>query len=806
MQDSDLLREALRVALNGEAIIFVGAGASKEAVGPKDKPLPVGNELSDALASECGLEDGYDLQEMSEYYMENRSETALINTLRKLLQVKSLSDSYKKIFSVPWTRIWTTNYDGAIELALEGGNVSHYSVSRADSVDNARGNRLLVVHINGSLAKLSQSLTSDFVLTSKSYATAAFTSDLWGTVFRNDLQSAKAIVFVGYSLSDIDIARLLFNPEHIAKKTHFIDHPNIDPLLEVKLRKFGMVHKIGTVEFAQLISEQQATWRKPDFVETYQCWDLVTTETSVDQPSDEDVYELVLKGVARNELLLAQSESPSKVTYYAQRHCELDCIRHLDASNSVALLVGGFANGKTTTMLSIVQQLASKGRDVFLLGRPSAVALRELVKMCRRDKPFTLVIENYSRNIELVKQFCQHASIDSNILLSEKSELHELRAHSLKDAITNRDLQIFELDSMDNAELERIDRLLTLRGLWGERSGLKEHQKQSYLKDDCRRQLHAIMLEVIQSPEIQGRLQKIIDHFDSTEEGSRFLIALCLLQSIGELPRIDVVSELLGYSYSHFKKLCEDEVVRQVIAINSNGANFRSPVISETILKRIQNASTITEVAAICARTGHLERQADDYLGKISVELIRFSNLERILPDRGKHEALQNFYEDMKTIPSINSNALFWLQYAMARLSLGNLELARRYFANAYSIAKETNFDTYQIDNHFCRLLLREAEETEDSDLAFKKVEETMDILKRQVQRENRNYPYRSSWSLEGVTRRHGVSWSASQKERVRAGAKFLIDAATRLDPRTARSISVTGALQRLNRVVESFS
>ena len=64
-------------------------------------------------------------------------------------------------------------------------------------------------------------------------------------------------------------------------------------------------------------------------------------------------------------------------------------------------------------------------------------------------------------------------------------------------------------------------------------------------------------------------------------------------------------------------------------------------------------------------------------------------------PTAGNEIALQNFYEELKTIPSIRSDPLFWLQYAMARLSLGDLDLARRYFEQSYSIADRRKFDTY---------------------------------------------------------------------------------------------------------------
>ena len=219
----------------------------------------------------------------------------------------------------------------------------------------------------------------------------------------------------------------------------------------------------------------------------------------------------------------------------------------------------------------------------------------------------------------------------------------------------------------------------------------------------------------------------------------------------------------------------------------------------------MESAKTVAEVVIDCVKQGHVSRRADHYLGRISTELTRFANLERILPTNGKRIALQNFYEELKSIPSIRNDPLFWLQYAMARLSLGDLDLARRYFEQSYSIAGKSKFDTYQIDNHYCRLLLREAEETTDSDIAYQKVDKAIGTLKRQVQREHRHYPYRSAWNLEGVAKRHKSSWTDAQRKTIVAGARYLIEAATRLDFRAARSIAVVGGLERLRAVIQTL-
>lgn len=801
------LRIAIRDALNGNAILFLGAGAASDAKTSEGKSLPTGQQLADALAADCGEDAGYPLDSIAQHFLEVKSETALINALRRHLKVSSVGETLLALASVPWLRIWTTNYDDAFDQALDKAERTHYSLTTADQVRNAQGGRLLILHINGMLKRLNQSLTPDFILTSLGYATQRFADTDWSTVFRNDMQRAKAIIFVGYSLYDVDIARLIFNPDLLKNKIHFIDRDSLRGVLKTKLSNFGTVHGIGLPAFREAILDETAHWEPPKYVEAYKCWSKISPAKPIREPRDDDFYDLVMYGATEDELLLAQLESPEIPTYSVVRSFEGDCIHHLGQPDGVAVVVGSFANGKTIALRSVALQMVAQGRDVFEFVQHDESARTELQKLCERDNDFVVVIENYSRNLELIECFCRYARSDCALLTSARTEVHELRSPALSDRAQGRNLATFDLDLLDNTEVARLTSLFELRGLWGERAGLTAIQRAAYIKHDCGSQLQAFLIDVAKSPQIKQRLDDIVEHFQSIDGGLRVLIALCLLQAIGEEPRTDVAGELLQLSFENFRLLERDEVARRIIAVHSGVARFRSPVMASAILSGLENAMTVTEVVVECVKHGHRSRHADSYLGVISRELMRFANLERMLPERGKRTALQNFYEDLKTVPSIRSNPHYWLQYAMTRLSLGELAKARDYFDQSYSLAEKlSGYDTFQIDNHYSRLLFREAEDTTDHDEAFKLVDQAIQILKKQVLRENRHYPYRSAWNLEGVSKRHAGGWTEEQRTLVVNGAKYLIDAAGRLEAHVARSVAVVGGIERLKTVVEELA
>ncbi len=423
--------------------------------------------------------------------------------------------------AVKWLRVWTTNYDDAFEKALENNNRNFFSHTTAADVHNARGNKLIILHINGSLSALKQSITDDFVLTSQSYATQVFNEKEWATVFRNDLQLSKSIIFIGYSLADIDIARLVFNPDTFHAKVHFIDRTNIDPVLYSKLSKFGTVHPIGLDKFFDIFSDEKSNWVQPDLVEEYQSWKKVEVKEGLRKPSNDDFYDLLLKGVIKEGLLLNQFESPNEPTYTVVRNCESACIKHLGQESSVAVLVGAFCNGKTVTLGSIGLKLVAGGQDVFILDHPYESAFKELQKLCRRESSFILIIENYARNMDLVECFCRYARPDCGLLLTERTGIHELRYNGLAECTQRRSLETYELDFLENDEIARLSSLLDLRGLWGERAGLPELQRLAFLKEDCGRQLQAVLIEVAKSEQVKNKLSNIVSHFESVDGGLR---------------------------------------------------------------------------------------------------------------------------------------------------------------------------------------------------------------------------------------------------------------------------------------------
>lgn len=193
----------------------------------ENSQIPTGWKLATELYSLCeeSSEDG-NLTDASELYIEKFGETEMVNFLKKKFTVSEITSSHKYMTSLPWKRIYTTNYDNIIEIGYKKNGKNIYPKVLSDSLSSSGDKRKICVHLNGYIDGLSEEkLTKELKLTTDSYDDTDFVNSEWIDLFNTDLQTADAIFFVGFSMkSDLDIERVVsFNPEVKGKSFFIID-------------------------------------------------------------------------------------------------------------------------------------------------------------------------------------------------------------------------------------------------------------------------------------------------------------------------------------------------------------------------------------------------------------------------------------------------------------------------------------------------------------------------------------------------------------------------------------------------------
>lgn len=360
------LEKILTSINNGKAIMFTGAGFSfgaETVLGAE----PLGaKRLSHVLCDNLGIPRSDNLMFTSDFFMSKKPKSDLIALLKENYTLRSTSESHQTICSLPWRRFYTTNYDLSIELASQKAGKIIETVDLLDPVKEFYQRSNFCVHLNGSITSLTEeSLENSFKLSSSSYISPeSFVTSDWFYPFKRDLDRASAIVFVGYSMYDIDIQKIMFNDEHLIAKTYFITLPEPDMELEFTLSKFGTIIPIGTDGFASEIArfiESNPTEEEEYSLESLKLYELGNAEPNV---RDTQIETMLMYGDVSDDSIDSCVLGHVEIPFLIPRQQVDEVCTNLDKDKNV-VLYGALGNGKSILLKELRCQLTSSGHNVY---------------------------------------------------------------------------------------------------------------------------------------------------------------------------------------------------------------------------------------------------------------------------------------------------------------------------------------------------------------------------------------------------------------------------------------------------------
>lgn len=202
------LIDAINIALNGQAILFAGSGFSHGAMNICKRSFPVGDGLRDTIADDCGATKNRPLATVAQFYIAKKGQDKLIALLKREFSVLETALWHQTLLSLPWKRVYTTNYDSVIEIAAQKNGLTLTTIVpsmriESNPIDN------VCVHFNGHINYLNRdTINNEFKLIDTSYSCDSLEGGEWFELFKSDLQIANAIIVIGYSMQfDLDIKR-----------------------------------------------------------------------------------------------------------------------------------------------------------------------------------------------------------------------------------------------------------------------------------------------------------------------------------------------------------------------------------------------------------------------------------------------------------------------------------------------------------------------------------------------------------------------------------------------------------------------
>lgn len=754
-----LLEEILKLVQTGNGLLFVGAGFSSQAININNSEFKLARNLSHEICRLGKFEESDALDYATDYFLENNSKEYLIDFLRGEFSVKEIQESHKKICEFDWLRIYTTNYDEVIETAYKFHQKDIQAVDIDTEAKLYLQRKNLCVHLNGYISNLNiNTLEKNFKLSLSSYLDPnSFINSDWGYIFQKDIERSSIVLFIGYSLYDLDIQRVLkHQSDNIKNKTYFIVHESISKEEEYKLKKFGTVLKIGLDGFYNFIKSKNLVQRKQE-IELYCFQKIQYNLTNLPKKAkDSDIEKLLINGILDDNLIPLPSSDHNDNFYLINRQAIKD-IQELIHHKDPIFISSKLGNGKTCLLNILALDLTTNhGYECYELKKIDHNIYKEidfLLKIRAKEIKCCILIDNYTQYNEIIKYINIYRSEDTKLFLFDRTSKHE------NSEFYNTGYHLM-VDKLNDTEIRKFVSVFTHLGAWGKKSSYSESRKVRYFKDDLEAELSLILLELLKSPNIKRKIEENISNLKNEDEKNHInIILICLLQSLNISPTQSLICKMSNSNKIYDTMFTMSENFKSIFG---NYKELKNSILFNFILKNHFPASEVTHSLLLIIKNLQDLRESWDFDEReLYKALIRFSFIERILSENVKIETLRNYYEELKyEIPGLKNDPQFWLQYAMCYIAHKDYPKADQLLNTAYGLA-EASYNTHKIDNQKARLLLLQINDHNSINDNFEKYREACTLILNQP---SNDFKIRRISDLYDITNRYYYSFNQSQK------------------------------------------
>ena len=531
-----LPEDLVKAIESGRAVLFTGAGFSSGCVNFLNQSPPRAKQLAHNIASLGGFERDDDLAYVSDRYLkENPEREVLIDWLKDNYTLKSTDKAQRNIVNLPWMRCYTTNYDNSIEVS--GQEIGkRFQTAVADVPPSQYPKKNLVVHINGSIDRLSaETLDSSFKLTESSYNSArGFLGSAWFHNFKNDISRCSALVFVGYSLYDIDIKRIVSSCDGL--NVYFVTQKDITEKNLFVYEQYGTVIDCGVENFGDLVKGVNVSQVDSTLSALEEC--LYAKETR--SVRDEDLERLFMYGIVNQHLVEESLLGEGKGAYFFYRPLLEDVEKSIAKTHVV--ITSELGNGKSAFLKQLTPFLLSKSHRVYIIKDSLCDVIADIEMLVSRGKHFVLLIDNYYLEEPIIQHVAQNYSCSEfTIIATARPSFHDRENLKLKE--WGLEYVQYSLDYMYDSELDGLVSIIDSLGQWGDLAGLTHEKKKEWVKFKNDSSLAYFLLALFDSEDIRKRIDDDIKSIISNPEFKDIIFAISII-NVANLPiRCSLVEE-----------------------------------------------------------------------------------------------------------------------------------------------------------------------------------------------------------------------------------------------------------------------
>lgn len=676
----------------GSSILFLGSGFSLGATNIANGNPPNGRGLRRHFIQQLRLPEDtdYDLQVLTEEFAADDAKK-LRDELYRIFRLTALTGGQGKILSQPWRRIYSTNYDDAVELHRLNSKVPPNAYDVSEPVPNKLADGA-IVHLHGSIRLITpENVRHSLVLGEASYVNQYVVRSPWYDQFQRDLAFATAFYIVGYSLADYHIAGLLLANPKLAERTIFIQGPTPDERFVRRTAQYGRTMFIGTDGFADALARApRPAAAAPDTLRSFRSLAPTRDKKARARPTATEVYDLLVYGDF-DAGRLARSQPGED---YAIARAEAVRVAANSIEGNAALVVDGrLGNGKTIFLHLLAFELSTRGWTCLLF-RPGHPDMQREVAALAGVERVVVFIEQYSAAQDVLRGL-REALPKARLVVEVRTGTFEVRFHELV-GILPRPFDRVSLNALSRAEVLAFGHLC-------DRAGLRTPaaNRGGDLRD--------MLLDLFENQAIRDRIHAALAPLFEKRATRRILTMTMLIATHQGAVGAAFVRSVVGEDPFAALKPLED-LSHEIFETSADGFRARSAVFSAFVINAFIDPQEIAD-AVVEVTLAAAQRRGERPYRILMSNMMAYSSLRHTLRGKGNpNQIIVPIYERLRFDERVNGEPLFWLQYAIAMAEVPRLDTADEYIATAYRKAEALEgFRTFQIDTQAFRIALMRA-------------------------------------------------------------------------------------------------
>jgi len=706
-------------------ILFLGAGFSAEAKNKANTHPPVGNGLNQALKqlSKLPEDDTSPLTDTATYALSEQCD--VYGLLESLYTIRELTELQRKALSLPWQRIYTTNYDNSVSVyrAETGTNLAKDIFDLTDDAPKQL-RKGAVIHLHGSIAKCDREAPGkSLVLTQKSYVEQRVKKSLWWDWFDQDIKVSQYVFFLGYDINDFEPASYLLKYPGTEGRCHFVLRIPSSPVAAKKIAVFGTRHSFGLAGFVERMDRAkiEATPTHERELRSFQYVDLIKDDKLPHGPTSAEVQELLSFGRIRFDALKATWPTSE---YAVIRNKALE--KSVDELKKSKTLVvhAKIGNGKSVFLDELKIHLSQQGRRCFVL-RSNIVPLPQDIDFIKSIRDPVIFFPDYDSAFTNI-HFFSELSEEARYVVELPTSTLQVRMQEVQRRLGK--VARVDLDKLDYDDTQALQQLLS-------KAGLTSLSQSRQIKSGL--EFRDFLLLSFEDPEIAKRLKEVITPLLQNRASRRLILVSSILKATGLPLDVGFIEEVIGDDpYAVMNGL--GEPIHELVEYTMDKIEPHSAVLSEHILtKYLEPLDFIEVILSLASEAARRTTNTDDTLSErfrraraILSAVIRFGFIDSVIgrvPDRRK--IIQRLYESCRQDSLIQTEPLFWLQYSIYWQDEPRWDLAESHMLEAYARAeKRAGFKTYQLDTNYFGLLC-DLELNSDARQPVQRIEQLLNTL-----------------------------------------------------------------------------